>query len=224
MKALGLAVLLAASPAAAGPIGAADAHATAATGFPGAYLGSIALAGAKDPLYASRFLDAMQNHLITLGSITAPKAVAVYLEQAATAGQGAASLRPLLGAAPLDPHKASALLIANALARPQQFREVLNGLETYRPGMGRHAAAILRDAKGEGNQSVLAALHAAGARVPKGRPLTYGPDGRFDKLFDGAEAAISGLSSASETAAPESYTGYGPNGRPRVSGLLPAKP
>ena len=67
---------------------------------------------------------------------------------------------------------------ANALARPEQFREVLNGLETYRPGMGRHAAAILRDAKGHGNKSVLAALHAAGARAPKGRPLTYGPDGQ----------------------------------------------
>jgi len=214
-----IAAALLASTASAGPMGAADAHAAAATGFPGAYLGSVSMASAVDPLYGSRFLDAFQVHIQAVTGLTSAPAVATYLEQAASAGQGAASLRAVLGAAPLDPPKASALLIANALARPEQFREVLDGLETLKPGLGRHAAAILREAKGEGEKRVIAALRAAGERRPQGKILTYGPDGRFDKLFDGAGA----LGGEPEPVTATGYDGYGPNGRPRASGLLPAK-
>lgn len=221
---LAAALLLAASRAFAGPMGAADAHAAPATGFPGAYLGSVSLSCGADPFYGSRFLDAFQTHLQAVTGMTAPSAVVGYLEQAATAGQGLPSLRAVLGSKPLDPPKASAILIANALSRPDQFREILDGLETLKPGMGRHAASILRDAKGGGDRRVIAALRAAGERRPQGKILTYGPDGRFDKLFDGADAAGEGLSGPdSYTSAPAEYTGYGPDGRVRPSGLLPAK-
>jgi hypothetical protein len=221
-KVLLAALLLASVRSFAGPIGAVDAQAAAATGFPGAYLGSISLAAAADPFYASRFLDGLQTHLQVVAGLTAAPAVASYLEQAATAGQGAASLKPILGAAPLDPAKASALLIANALARPQQFREVVDGLETFRPGLGRHAADIFHEAKGQGDRRVIAALRAAGERKPEGQMLTYGPDGRLDLLFDGIEGVRAKYAQNTYVTAPASV--YGPNGRPRPSGLLPAKP
>ena len=223
MKAFTLAaLLLSAVRASAGPVGAADAQAAAATGFPGAYLGSISLAAASDPFYASRFLDGLQTHLQAVTGLTAAPAVAAYLEQAASAGQGAASLKPVLGAAPLPPGQASALLIANALARPRQFREVVDGLETFRPGLGRHAVDILHDAKGVGDRRVISALRAASEHKPEGQMLTYGPDGRLDLLFDGIEGVKARYEESSAVSAPASV--YGPNGRPRPSGLLPAKP
>lgn len=203
-------------------MGAVDVHAASATGFPGAYLGSISMASAADPFYASRFLDGLQVHVQAVAGLTAAPAVASYLEQAATAGQGVASLKPVLGAAPLDAPKASALLIANALARPEQFREVIDGLETFRPGLGKHAAQILKDAKGQGDRRVIAVLRAAGERQPQGLPLSYGPDGRFDKMFDGIEGVKARYEEAPAVVAPPAL--YGPNGRPRPSGLLPAKP
>ena len=43
--------------AATGPVGPSDAQAVAATGYSGAYLGSIGLSLAADPLYGSRLLD-----------------------------------------------------------------------------------------------------------------------------------------------------------------------
>jgi hypothetical protein len=222
--ALPLAVLLLVPlRAVAGPIGAVDAHAAPATGFPGAYLESISMAAAADPFYGSRFLDGLQVHMQAVSGMTAAPAIAAYLEQAATAGQGLPQLKASLGATPLDAPRASALLIANALARPQQFREVIDNLETFRPGLGRHAANILHEAKGEGDKRVIAALRAAGERQPKGQMLTYGPDGRMDQLFDGIEGVRAASRESSYVDVPESTT-YGPNGRPRPSGLLPAKP
>ncbi|MFI5344964.1 MAG: hypothetical protein ACHQ51_01190 [Elusimicrobiota bacterium] len=219
---LSFAVLFCATRGVAGPIGAVDAHAVSATGFPGAYLESISLAAASDPFYGSRFLDGLQVHLQAVSGMTAQPAIASYLEQAATAGQGLGQLKESLGAVPLDPPKAAALLIANALARPRQFREVIDNLETFKPGLGRHAAAILRETKGEGDKRVIAALRAAGENKPQGKMLTYGPDGRLDMLFDGIEGVRAGAAESSVVTAPASV--YGPDGRPRPSGLLPAKP
>jgi hypothetical protein len=182
-----LLVLALAVPVRAVPIGAADPTVAPATGFPGAYLQTVSLSLTADPLYGSRFLDAFQYHVQTVAGMTSPRAVAAYLEQAVTAGAGPVGdyLRPRLGREALDPPKASALLLANALSRPRQAREVLDGLETLRAGLGRHAARILREASGAGDRDLLAALRAAGAREPRGEILTYGRDGRLDKLFDG---------------------------------------
>ncbi|MDE2511300.1 MAG: hypothetical protein KGL74_09280 [Elusimicrobia bacterium] len=219
-RALRLAVLLFVPRAFAGPVGAVDAHAAPATGFPGAYLESISLAAASDPFYGSRFLDGLQVHVQAVTGMTAAPAIASYLEQSATAGQGLAELKSNLGAVPLDPPKAAALLVANALARPQQFREVLDNLETFKPGLGRHAAEILRRAKGVGDRRVIDALRAAGARQPRGQMLTYGSDGRLDLLFDGIKGVRAAAAEGSVVSVPSAY---GPDGRVRPSGLLPAK-
>lgn len=223
IRALLLSAALAVS-ASAGPISGVDPHAASATGFPGAYLGSISLSLASDPLFGSRFLDAFQSHVQSLTAMTAAPAVAAYLEQSAAGGGTLKDLRASLGREELSPNRASAILLANALARPDQFREVMDGLETMKPGMGRHASDILRDAKGTGSKQLLAALHAAGERKPRGEGLTYGPDGRWATMFDGSAASgPDGVVMSDPVQTPTSYTGYGPDGRPRSSGLLPAK-
>lgn len=221
-----LVLCLASTRAVAGPTGAADGHAARATGFPGAYLDAVALSLAADPLYASRLLDGMQLHLRSLAAMTSPLAVSDYLENAvmSTLGVGreaAGRLAASLGREPLDPPKASALLIGNALARPEQFREVLDGLETLKPGLGKQAATILREVKGGGDRRLLAALRAAGKRVPQGRMLTYGSDGRLDRIFDGAPG-VSGVD-ASNVEAPDDYEGAGSAARPRRWPLRPSK-
>jgi len=219
-------IFLASTRAVAGPTGAADGHAARATGFPGAYLDAVALSLAADPLYASRLLDGMQMHLRSLTAMTAPLAVSAYLENAvmSTLGAGreaAGRLVASLGREPLDPPKASALLIANALMRPEQFREVLDGLETLKPGLGKQAALILREVKGGGDRRLIEALRVAGKRVPQGRMLTYGPDGRIDWIFDGAGGGFGHDSSAGEV--PGSFKGEGAAGRPRRSTRPPSK-
>jgi len=225
-RALVLVLLCAAAPARSGPVGAADAHAAAATGFPGAYLSTVRLSLAEDALYGSRLLDAFQLHVRAVTAMTAPRAVAGYLEQAASGDQGLDDLRAKLGREPLPPPHAAALLVANALTRPEQFREVMDGLETLKPGLGRHAAEILRDARGEGDPRAIAVLRAAGARAPQGEGLTYGRDGRWATMFDGGAAPRpeTAWSGDGAVAVPASYAD-GPGARPRASGLLkPERP
>jgi len=155
--------------------------------FPRAYLASVSLSLNADPLYASRFLDAFQTHVAAVSAAAAP-AAAAYLEKAAGGGAKLADVRAELGLAVLTPESASALLVANALARPAQFREVMDGLETLKPGLGRRAAAMLSAASGAGDRKVIAALRAAGERRPRAEGLTYGPDGRWATFFDGSTA------------------------------------
>lgn len=192
----------------AGPTGALDPHAARPTGFPGAYLGTVSLSLAEDPLYGSRLLDGMDLHLRSVGAMTVPRAVSDYLENSvmsALAGgrEAPARLAATLGHEPLDPAKASALLIANALARPDQFREVLDGLETLKPGLGKQAALLLREAKGTGDKKLIKTLRAAGEREPRGKMLSYGPNGRLDRVFDGDLGASSAPSGA---VVPDSYS------------------
>lgn len=215
---LALAFLCAAAPSWAGPIGAADAHAAAPTGFPGAYLSSVRLSLASDPLYGSRFLDAFQLHLQAVTGMTAPRAVAGYLEQAATA-ESLPALRAKLGREELPPPHAAALLLANALTRPDQFREVMDGLETLKPGMGRHASDMLRSAHGAGDKRLLETLREAGRRRPQGEGLVYGADGRWATMFDGSPAPRPEAAAASAVAVPATFS-EGPGALPRRSGLL----
>ncbi len=217
---LSLVLLCSAAPAWAGPVGAFDAHAAAPTGFPGAYLSTVQLSLAGDSFYGSRFLDAFQTQLHAVTSMTAPRAVAAYLEQSSTAGESLKDLRAKLGREPLPPPQAASLLIANALARPEQFREVMDGLETMKPGMGRHAAQMLRDAKGEGDRRLISLLREAGARRPQGDGLTYGADGRWATMFDGSPALRE--DAAESVSVPAAYTGA-PDSRPRSARLLPAE-
>lgn len=173
----------------AAPCPAAAVEARGASSFQADYLRSVSLSIAARPFYASQFLNSFQAQLTAVAAIPAASEAAVYLEKTATGGNmSLAAMRAAVGRDPLAPDKASALLIANSLARPEQFREVMDGLETLKPGLGRHASAALRAASGPGSGKVLAALRAAGERRPRGEGLAYGPDGRWATMFDGDPA------------------------------------
>jgi hypothetical protein len=222
-RVLTLAAVLAAARAFAGPIGSADPHAAAPTGFPGAYLGTVSLSLAADPIYASRLLDSFSMHLQAISVMTAPPEVKAYLEQSAMGSTGLEPLREALGRETLDAPKASALLLADALDRPEQFRELLVGLEQMKPGLGKQTASMLRLADVTGSLPLLRALQSAGERDPDGTPLAYGPDGRIDLLFDGSssDGRDGVVMKDPESAQTQSSSGYGPSGRTRASGLLP---
>lgn len=172
-----------------GPCQTVAVEARPASAFPADYLRSVSLSIAAQPFYASQLLNSFSAQLTAVAAIPAAPDAAAYLEKAATGGKTSlAAMRADVGRTPLAPEKASAILIANSLARPEQFREVMDGLETLKPGLGRHAAAALRDVSGPGNRKVIATLRAAGERKPQGEGLTYGPDGRWATMFDGSPA------------------------------------
>jgi hypothetical protein len=190
-RALAAGLLALAAPALAGPVAdvALPPAASVAYSFPHAYLSSISLSLTADPFYASRLLNSFSAHVTAVSALAAAPAAASYLAKEASGGGTLADAKASLGREALTPGAASAMLVANALARPDQFREVMDGLETLKPGLGRHAARILTEASGGGNRAVIAALRAAGARRPQAEGLTYGPDGRWATFFDGSVAA-----------------------------------
>ena len=212
--------------ASAGPAGPVGAHAAPATGYSGAYLGMVSRSLAADPFFGSRMLDSFDLHLRSVAAMTAPKAVRDYLE-IAVVGAGVSSpaaLRASLGKAPMEPQRASALLLAHALARPEQFREVLDGLEARKAGLGKNTAKLLREANGRGDRGLLSVLHSRGEVKPKGKELTYDRFGQLDRMFDGGGSGGGDTVSISgPVSVPEGYDGYGPDGRPRRTGLMPAR-
>lgn len=218
--------VLCAVRASAGPAGPVDAHAAPATGYSGAYLGMVSRSLAADPFFGSRLLDSFDLHLRSVAAMTAPKAVRDYLE-IAVVGAGVSSpaaLRASLGTEPMEPQRASALLLAHALARPEQFREVLDGLEARKAGLGKNTAKLLREANGRGDRGLLAILRARGEVKPRGKELTYDRFGQLDKMFDGGGSGGGDTVSISgPVSVPEGYDGYGPDGRPRRTGLMPAR-
>ena len=195
---------LALPPSAAAPVGP----------FPAQFAATVRLSLAHDSFYGSRLLQALDARVAAVAAMTGPAQVRDYL----TAAAGPLpELQRALGSSSIDADRASALLLAHALARPAEFGATLDGLETDRPGLGGRAAKILSGARGSGDRRLLAALRAAGARTPRSANALYGPDGRLDALFDGA-AGIRDTDAAGPVSA-EGYTGYGPDGRPRRSGL-----
>ncbi|MDX6770996.1 MAG: hypothetical protein SF051_15800 [Elusimicrobiota bacterium] len=221
-----LLLLLLAASAQAGPVGRSGPVA-APTGFPGAFVGSVALSLQSQPLYGSMLLDSMDLHLRSVAVMRSPAAVKDYLVTAvagtvAEPRDAAARLRESLGREPMPAPRAAALLLANALARPDQFEEIAHGLETQRAGLGRHMARLLAEARGEGDRRLIARLNAVGSSLkPRSETSIYDRAGQLQSLFDGSPAF--GLADAGGVVAvPEGYTGYGPDGRPRRSGLSPA--
>ena len=218
--------VLCAVRASAGPAGRIDAHAVPATGYSGAYLGSVGLSLAADPFYGSRLLDSFELHLRSVAAMTAPRAVADYLE-VAVIGSGAGSakaLRAKLGNEPMDSQRAAALMLAHALARPKEFHEVLDGLAAQKAGLGKHTAKLLREASGRGDRQLIAALRARGEVDPKRAALTYDRFGQLDGIFDGGGSDRRDTADISApVSVPAGFDGYGPDGRPRRSGLRPAR-
>lgn len=222
MKALLLATaVLCAARASAGPIAS---HSAPATGYPGAYLGSVSIGLASDNFYGSRLLDSFELHLRSVAAMTSPRAVADYLEVAVVGASTPKEVKAALGTQPIEPQRAAALMLAHALARPEQFHEVLEGLESRKAGLGKQTAKLLREASGHGDRRLLAALRARGEEDPKGTALTYDRFGQLDRMFDGGGYdGRDTVEIGGQVSVPASYSGYGPDGRPRRSGLAPSR-
>lgn len=225
MKVLPLALaMLCVVRAAAGPVGPSDAQAVAATGYSGAYLGSIGLSLAADPLYGSRLLDSFELHLRCVAAMTSPRAVTDYLEMTVigSGGRSAKELRAVLGKEPMDTQRAAALMLAHLLARPEAFQEVLGGLEARKAGLGAHMTKLLRETRGQGDRSLIATLRKMGEVKPKVTALTYDRFGQIGWIFDGI--GFDGRDTVHQSgpvSLPAGVVGYGPDGRLRRSDIKP---
>ncbi len=109
-------------------------------------LSAVSVSLQAQPFYGSMLLNAVDFHLNRTAYMPdAP--LAAYLKQEilgpAATPKAAAAFVQRLGTEPLTEHRAAALLIANSKARPDQFREVLRGLECLKPGLGRALQARL---------------------------------------------------------------------------------
>lgn len=195
--------------------------------FAADYLKAVSLALRQDPLYASRLLGQFHSNLDRVLPLKTPQEVVSQLQDRVT-GSGKEALTPAqlkrdLGSSPMDAGRASALLLANALMRPEQFQEVVSGLEGLKPGLGARLSDALKEADSrEASPSFLRLLNAVGRKtIPRPEMLTYDSKGGLDLVFDGKGLGASG--DVYEPSAVETeYTGYGQDGKPRASGLKPS--
>ena len=183
-----LAVLLLLLSSSAG----AQQYRAAAVGVPfvPAYLGSVALSLSADPFYASRLLNAFGAELARVTAAPTPLSAAEGLK-ARIAGPAALALPQVakeLGAKVLEPERAAAVLAANALARPDQFQEVVTGLSELKPGLGERVVESLREAPPArgGSPQVLGRLRELGRSVvPSPAGDYYDSSGHLRRFFDG---------------------------------------
>lgn len=157
------------------------------TYFPSTFAGMVRVQLASDPFYGSKLLHELEVRLRVVTTYRAPEAVKAHLEK--IVGE-VASAKAELESGTLSAEKAAALVTANALARPDQFREMLDLLEDVKPGLGQRSAEIMGKADGRGDARLLAALHAAGRRLPRPTSGIYGPDGTLTALFDGSAVKV----------------------------------
>ena len=150
-----------------------------------------------------------------------------YLEAAvADSPRAMDSLKASMGQAPLEARRASALLLANGLARPEQFRDIVESLEGVKPGLGKQVTRLLKESNSSGaHPDFVRLLRTLGeASVPVGKPFIYDSKGRLERLFDGTPLRRDDESSLlpAQPVRTGGYTGYGPDGKPRRNALLPA--
>lgn len=164
-------------------------RAPTAPAFVPAYLGSVSLSLQNDSFYASRLLGAFHAELGRVTAAPTPQAAAEGLKSR-IGGPANLSLPKVaagLGAAALPAEQAAAVLAANALARPDQFSEVVDGLEGLKPGLGARITEALREAPAAGGSyAVLGKLRELGRTVVAASgDGTYDATGSLRRFFDG---------------------------------------
>lgn len=181
-----LAALALASTARAQPIVRAPA---APAPIVGGMVSAVSVSLSRQPFYASMLVNAFDFHLRQVASMSGPQAAA-YLRAEILAGNKAPAdargFADSLRGSPIDERRAAAILLANAAARPEQFRETLNGLETARQGLGKALQSRLA-AGGDASGRLADHLRALGARFdarPEGG--IYDSRGKLQALFDNA--------------------------------------
>lgn len=183
--------------------------------FPQAFSATVSRGLSAEAFYGSKVLASLQSQVSALASVPDPRVAADLLAKTADLK----TAKQALAAGTLAPERVSALIAANALARPDQIPAVLDGLETAKPGLGKAAADILAKADGDGDRRVIAALRAAGRREPRSEFGLYGRDGRWETFFDNAVEPK--VFAGAEPAAVDAR-GAVTSSKPRPSGLQPS--
>jgi len=157
------------------------------------FLGAMSLSMHQQEFYGSYLLQGFHSHLAQIMPMQEPQKMAEYLK-AEIEGSGRDYMpmgkqAKVLGQSPVEAKKASAILLANALASPNSFQDVVTGLEGLKPGLGNKVSEILREAPKSstgGNYTFLGALRQLGERIrPKMQPLLYNAKGEIEAFFDG---------------------------------------
>lgn len=188
--------------------------AQAPVAFPQTYVGMVGRALKADPFYGSMLLAELDGRLTATAMLKTPVEVKSSLEGAAGPP---AELKAQLasGAVPAGP--SAALLVANALARPEQFREILSRLENVKPGLGRRIAEFMARTDGSGDKRLISALRLAGSAKVQPAYGIYDKNGNLEALFDGAGSSFA---SSVKEPTPVPAQDYKP-GPSRTAGLLP---
>jgi hypothetical protein len=156
------------------------------------YVSSLRLSLKQDAFYASRFMGAFNQHLDHIAPMQDPQAIAVYLQDEITATQARSTLDDVaakLGQDVLAARTASAVLLANALVRPDQAETVLVEMEKMVPAWGQQAAhSIDETGHWPGIAPGFARILNSTARAVRPAPhnVTYNSRGKLNGLFDGS--------------------------------------
>lgn len=155
--------------------------------FVSSMLSAVSQSLAAQPFYGSMLLNSFDFHLRQAAGMSEPQAAAYLKTEIEGLGrdkQALAKVAKDLGKGPVAEHRAGAILLANAASRPDQFRELADGLEGLKSGLGKAIAARLAAAKEEGG-TFSRVLRRVPVPSPSAGLAIYDRRGQLEALFDG---------------------------------------
>ena len=187
--------------------------------FPKAFPAMVERSAGSQPFYLSQLSESFADHARTVAALDS-SAIRPYLRGAAgVRGGDEGALTAAMESGTLAPSQAAAVLVAAALQAPEEFHAAMDGLEDYHGGLGKDLAASLRGAGGSGAAGRL--LRLAADRIPQPDGGLYDQHGQLRAIFDRGLLRKGLILDGFGPAVPaQDYTGYGPDGRPRPSGLV----
>lgn len=184
-----------ASVTAVRPRATAPSARASSVGFVPDYINSLKLSISQNPdFFAGQFLNSLDAHLNAITPMSTPAEVEGYLKENVLASAGAqsdiAQVSKDLGDKPLSPEAAAALIVANGIARPDQFGEIVDSMERMRGIWGQRTAEMMKAAGARAGVSreLMERLSTVGARMKPSPALgTYNAAGELNGLFDGSK-------------------------------------
>ena len=160
----------------------------AAPTFVPAFLGSMNLSLQQEEFYGSKLLNAFHQQVAAIETLPNPESVVQTLQAGIEDGKPMVKRAAELGKGVVPAERAAAILAANALSRPEQFQEVVNGLENLKPGLGKQVSNSLANSGGTpgAQPGLVKILRQVGAKItPQITNGIYNSKGELERLFDG---------------------------------------
>lgn len=158
--------------------------------FVPAFLKSMSLAITQEEFYGGGLVTAMQNQVSAIQTLPDPNSVLKLLQNNIEDGKSMTVRAGELGKGILPQGRAAAILAANALSRPEQFQEVVNGLEELKPGLGVLISESIHNTKPiPGTSREVANVYGRFGKkiIPFIRNTIYTSSGELKRLFDGTK-------------------------------------